>query len=81
MGCPSGITIKNENIIFFDEDLNWLMDCDYYKKMYDKHGEPKILNKLTVVNRTSGSRLTNTLSQEIKDRESVIVHKRYEKTT
>jgi dTDP-4-dehydrorhamnose reductase len=80
MGCPSGITIKNKDLIFFDEDLNWLMDCDYYKKMYDKFGEPDILNKITVVNRTSGSRLTNTTSQEIKDRESVIVHKRYEKT-
>jgi hypothetical protein len=81
MGCPSGITIKNEDLMFFDEDLNWLMDCDYYKKMFDKFGEPDILNKITVVNRTSGSRLTNTLGQEIKDRESVIVHKRYEKTT
>jgi hypothetical protein len=77
MGCPSGITIRNKDLIYFDEELNWLNDCDFYKKMYDKHGEPSVLNKITVVNRTSGSRLTNTLGQEIKDKESIIVHKKY----
>jgi hypothetical protein len=25
----------------FDESLNWL-DCEYYKRMYDIHGEPSI---------------------------------------
>lgn len=81
MGCPSGITIKNKDLIFFDEELNWLMDCDYYQKMFQKYGQPDILNKITVVNRTSGNRLTNTLGQEIKNKESLIVHERYDKTT
>jgi hypothetical protein len=63
---------------------------NYLKSFYnEKHkahhvhsfvNQPEILNKITVVNRTSGSRLTNTLGQEIKDKESIIVHKRYEKT-
>ena len=77
IGCPSVITIKNENLIFFDEGLNWLMDCDYYKKMYDNFGEPKILNKISVAIRTSGGRLSNTISQELKDKEIEFIHQRY----
>jgi glycosyltransferase involved in cell wall biosynthesis len=73
MGCPSGITIKNEDLIFFDEEMNWLMDCDYYQRMFLKHGEPKVLNEITVVNRTWGERLTDTTPQEVKDREYLMV--------
>ena len=69
MGCPSGMTIKNKNLIFFNEQLNWLMDVDYYKRMFDLHGEPEILDEITVVNRTWGNRLTDTLSQALKDKE------------
>jgi len=77
MGCPSGMTIKNENILFFDEDLNWLMDVDYYKSMFDKYGEPEILKNFTVVNRTWGNRLTDTISQDLKDREFKMLREKY----
>jgi hypothetical protein len=67
VGCPSVITIKNENILLFNEDLNWLMDCEYYKRMFDLYGQPLILDEVTVVNRTNdGDRLTNRISNESK---------------
>jgi glycosyltransferase involved in cell wall biosynthesis len=71
MGCPSGLTMKNESLIFFDEGLNWLMDVDYYKQLFDRYGEPKILNDFTVVNRTWGNRLT--------DKEEKMVYLKYGK--
>ena len=77
LGCPSGLTIKNEDVLFFDENLNWLMDCDYYQSMFIKYGEPEILDETTVVNRTWGNRLTDTISQQIKDEEFVLVKKKY----
>jgi hypothetical protein len=77
LGCPSGLTIKNTDIIYFDENLNWLMDCDYYKRMYINHGEPNILNEITVVNRTWGERLTDTIPQEVRDKEYQIVVQKY----
>lgn len=77
MGCPSGMTIRNEDIIFFDEGLNWLMDCDYYQKMFQLHGQPEILNTPTVVNRTWGNRLTDTIGQELKDKEFRMLTERY----
>lgn len=53
MGCPSVMTIKNEDLIYFNEEIDWLMDVEYYKRMFDKHGEPNIMNEVTVVNRTN----------------------------
>jgi glycosyltransferase involved in cell wall biosynthesis len=77
MGCPSGITVKNKNLIFFDEGLNWLMDCDYYTKMKNKFGVPSILEDITVVNRTWGNRLTDTIQEDLKIKEFNILKSRY----
>lgn len=66
IGCPSAITIKNEDILYFDDNLNWLMDCDYYQRMSLKHGLPKILDVDTMVNRIVQDRLTNTITDEQK---------------
>ncbi len=77
MGCPSGLTLKNESLLFFDEGLNWYMDIDYYQKLYLKYGKPYILDEITVVNRTWGARLTDTIPQSLKDKERTILHERY----
>ena len=77
LGCPSGLTLKNNDLIFFDENLNWLMDCDFYQRMFLKYGEPSILNEITVVNRTWGNRLTDTISEQQKYNEFLMVSKKY----
>jgi dTDP-4-dehydrorhamnose reductase len=77
LGCPSGLTLKNNDLIFFDENLNWLMDCDFYQRMFLKYGEPSILNEITVVNRTWGNRLTDTISESQKYNEFLMVSKKY----
>jgi hypothetical protein len=69
MGCPSGLIMRNKDIIYFDEGLNWLMDVDYYKKMHDKYGNPLIIEQPTYVNRTWGNRLCDTIEQGLKDKE------------
>ena len=66
IGCPSAITIKNEDILHFDDNLNWLMDCDYYQRMFLKHGLPKILDVDTMINRIVQDRLTNTIPEQQK---------------
>jgi dTDP-4-dehydrorhamnose reductase len=66
IGCPSAITIKNEDILYFDDNLNWLMDCDYYQRMFLKHGLPKILDVDTMINRVVEDRLTNTIPEQQK---------------
>ena len=81
LGCPSGLTLKNNDILYFDESLNWLMDCDYYERMKNKFGLPKYLREVTVVNRTWGARLTDTITEELKSIELKIVSKKHDKTT
>lgn len=79
MGCPSGLTLLNEDLIYFDEGLNWLMDCDFYQRLYLKYGEPNILDEITTVNRTWGERLTDTIDESLKVREFFILKDKYSK--
>lgn len=77
IGCPSVIAFKNNSDVFFDDNLNWLMDVDFYKNLFNRYGEPSIINKILVVNRTWGNRLTDTMPQEIKDNELRYVIEKY----
>lgn len=79
LGGPSGLTIKNNNTPKFDENLIWLMDCDFYQKLFLIYGEPFIYNSVTVVNRTSPDQLTTTINQNIKNKDIKIVTKKYDK--
>lgn len=42
IGSPSVISFINEDILFFDENLVMMMDCDYYYSLYKKYGLPYI---------------------------------------
>jgi hypothetical protein len=70
ISSPSVITIKNiDSKYYFNENLIWLMDVEYYKRMYDTYGEPSYLNSINVVNRTWSHQLSNTISEEVKNKE------------
>jgi dTDP-4-dehydrorhamnose reductase len=77
LGCPSGLTLRNKDLIFFDNELNFYMDCDFYQRMFLKYGKPLILDQITVVNRTWGDRLTDTIPENVKKRELLIVSEKY----
>jgi hypothetical protein len=77
IGSPSNITLKNNDLIYFDEDLNWLMDVDYYMKMNKKFGEIKILDDFLIMNRITKERLTNNITQESKNYDLLKLTKRY----
>jgi hypothetical protein len=49
IGDPSCLTFKNENILYFDMNLTWLVDCDYYYRLNNLHGKPYILNTINIV--------------------------------
>lgn len=69
ISSPSVLSIKNEKPLFFDVNLIWFVDCDYYKRCFDKFGHPKIVNEISVVNRINPNQTTHTVTWEIKDRE------------
>jgi hypothetical protein len=72
------VTIKNGCDVEFDINLIWLMDVDYYKKLFIKYGNPIILDDITVVNRMWENQVSNVLTDDIKNKEVVILTKKYE---
>lgn len=64
IGTHSSLTIRNGLDVFFDEELIWFMDCEYYRRLYDNYGAPKILNEITMVQFLWEGQVTNTLADK-----------------
>jgi len=80
ISSPSVLTVRNSELLFFDENLKWLMDCDYYKRYYDLFGAPKILNEVTVVNRIGMHQITHTgVDTKRKKQEYLYILRKYHK--
>lgn len=78
IGSPSVLTIKNKVPLLFDVKLKWLMDCDYYKRCFNKYGLPKIVNAVTVVIRQGGHQVSQTEAvEEVRKNERKYVVKKY----
>jgi glycosyltransferase involved in cell wall biosynthesis len=78
IGSPSVISIRNNEVQFFDEELSWVVDLDYYKKMYSVFGDPCILNSYSIFIQRHSNQLTNTLPDQIKIKEESELRKRYD---
>ena len=78
IGSPSVLTIKNGNPLLFDEKMTWLLDCDYYKRMYDLYGEPVILKDINVIMGIHKGQATNTIGEQRKLLEHEYLIKKYE---
>lgn len=78
ISSPSVLTIKNKNRILFDQKLIWLMDCDYYKRLHDNFGKPKIINKINAVNRVGNHQVSHSMvNKVIKTKEIIYILKKY----
>jgi hypothetical protein len=78
LGSPSVLTIRNKLDMYFDEKLIWLFDCDFYKKMYNKYGEPTILMGDNVTIGEGNHQATNLITNTEKEKEVFIMRQRYE---
>ncbi len=80
MGPPSILLFWNADVILFDENLIWLMDVDYYKRLYDKHGLPSLGRIETISNREHSNQVSNTMvTAELRNREMNHVINKYER--
>jgi glycosyltransferase involved in cell wall biosynthesis len=79
ISCPSVLTIRNEYTKpTFDETLNWLVDVEYYKRLYTLYGDPVIIDIVCAVNRNAEVRTTNMMTEKQKQEEISRVIRRYE---
>ncbi len=77
LGSPSCLMIRNKNAPLFDEDLVWLVDCDYYKRLYDNYGVPFIMPSVNVNIGIHNGQMTHLISDETKVKEQLIMKEKY----
>ena len=77
LGSPSALTILNDVPILFDERMSWMLDCDYYKRMYELWGEPDILPGINVNLGIGDHQMTHILTDEQKLAEYELIKQKY----
>ncbi len=82
LGSPSALVFRNhfESNLLFDENMSWLLDCDYYKRMYEKYGEPLIWNTIAVRIGKGDHQMTHILTNEQKLAEHEYIKEKYGKS-
>jgi hypothetical protein len=75
-GSPSVCFFRKEEN-YFNNELVWLMDCEFYEKMYRKYGPPRLINTIGVGVRLWGDSYSYHISDEIKNKENQIVRGLY----
>lgn len=66
IGSPSVLAFENEDPLFFDEKMTWLLDCDYYRRLHQRYGAPTILRDVGVVIGVGLHQMTYQIPDEIK---------------
>ena len=79
LGSPSCLMIKNENKepIYFDETLQWMVDTDFYMKLYKRYGQPTILDEVNVGIGIHPGQMTHQIPDDVKIKELLIMKERY----
>lgn len=72
IGGPSVVFFKNDNN-YFNDDLVWLMDCEFYHRMVLKYNEFSTINFMGVGVMIWPGSYTNDIPEEIKQKENAIV--------
>ena len=68
---------RNQDVPKIDEGLDWVVDCDWYWRIYQQHGLPKVLTDMNVVIGIGPHQSTNILSDEQKLKEHGLMRERY----
>ena len=74
--CPSVLSFKKEaKDNYFDENLDYLLDTEYYWRMKNKYGEPVYLQDITVVISIHQNQSTNSVSMKSEKEIEYIIKK------
>jgi len=74
ISSPSVLAFRGQTL--FDENLIMLMDCDIYKNLYIKYGDPYIITDYLICNRLHENQLQNT-SKDVLDSEIIYCKEKY----
>lgn len=79
LGSPSALMFKNkfDDNLFFDENMKWLLDCDYYKRMSERYGRLAVISGDWINIGTGDHQMTNILTDEQKLAEHEYMKQKY----
>ena len=77
MGGISSIICRKDTWLPMDETMVWLFDCDWHKDMYQKYGEPTIINGDFIIITEGEGQATNSISEKVKLSEVLKMQKKY----
>ena len=78
ISSPSVLMVSRQDAPLFDENLTWLMDCDYYKSCFSKFGNPALCEQITVVNRVGLHQVSQSkVTRKMKIRELKYIMNKY----
>lgn len=82
LGSPSALIFRNhfEDNLLFDENMSWLLDCDYYKRMKEKYHKPVLLlggSEVSIGIGQGDHQMTHILTDEEKLTEHEYITKKY----
>lgn len=79
IGSPSVVSLRNSDLLYFDETLSFLLDCDLYKRYNEKFGPPVLINDLNVVIGIHDNQVSQTMSKAEKLQEFNYMKDKYGK--
>lgn len=77
IGSPSVLAFENDKPLLFDENLGWLLDCDLYKRLHERYGEPTCVYEYCTTIGVHPGQATNILSDGEKLKEQSYLHEKY----
>lgn len=77
VGGFATISLRNKDVPLINEELDWVVDCDWYWRIWQQHGLPRIIENTNVIIGVHEGQTTNKLSDEQKVKEYQLMHQRY----
>ena len=69
VSSPSVLALRASTEHFFDENLTWLMDVEFYARLWKDYGDPIILSETLVANRLHADQVSQKVNRSIQKRE------------
>ena len=69
VSSPSVLAFRASSQHFFDENLIWLMDVEFYARFWKEYGDPIILPETLVANRLHANQVSQKIDRGVQKRE------------
>ncbi len=74
LGSPSVLAFENDYPLLFDERMSWMLDLDLYCRLFERYGEPNLINYIDVGIGIHSGQMTQKLTDEEKLAEVKLFH-------